>query len=425
MSKQLSKDPAVPEKFHVRFNLAGLVIFSAALVLASGLLAFSLERASSKALSRWLLPIAEAGTVAAPVVPAEIPPWGELKTAEVGLERPEEYIAPRANSRRIAPWIFAGQSPETVRSVLVNAGLSPEQVQTALSPQCLSVKEGRTIIQPSAELVLGLAPEARARLYRELGRNPANEYMKFPLTFTPQSFEAAVVDCQLDPAIAARVRSLAYHRGDTVYFSDVEAALQLIPTEEQRLRLVMSLSRQNTVLVRLQVRPGTDIDKLVSYWTGMPGVRVTNLRPLLESLQRLPEGGTISMLYLLPRFARERLYTFPLSTAAESKMDCAWSSMNFFNETPDDRFSESSYVTSYLAEHYYEVEKATRYGDLVLIADDHQVLHMAVYLADDLVFTKNGANYMQPWTIMHLKDLMAVFSVPDEAHLRIYRNKQF
>jgi hypothetical protein len=223
----------------------------------------------------------------------------------------------------------------------------------------------------------------------------------------------------------ARVRSLSYRRGDIVYFSDLEAALQGIASEDKRLHLVMALSRQTAVMTRLRVRPNSDVDKLVGYWTGSSGVRVTNLRPLLESLQRLPQGGTISLVYLLPRFAREHLYTFPLSTAAESRMDCTWSSMNFFNETPDNRLAESAYTTSYLAEHFYEVEKPTRYGDLVLVADDKSILHMAVYIADDLVFTKNGANYMQPWMIMHLKDLMAVFSVPEAAHILVYRNKQF
>ena len=39
----------------------------------------------------------------------------------------------------------------------------------------------------------------------------------------------------------------------------------------------------------------------VSYWSlSMPLVPSKDLRPLLEAFQRLPEGGTASILYLLP-----------------------------------------------------------------------------------------------------------------------------
>ena len=195
--------------------------------------------------------------------------------------------------------------------------------------------------------------------------------------------------------------------------------------ESNRVHLAQLFSRESAVLARLQISPDTDIEKLIGYWGAAPGVRVKDIRPLLESLKNTPEGGTISLLYFLPQFARQRLYTFPLPPKpGEPRMDCHWSTMNFFRETPDNQFNDSSYTAKYLDEHYYTIAKPNAYGDLIFLLDDkNQALHSAVYIADDLVFTKNGDNYLQPWMFMHLKDLTGMYSSEPPLRMLIYRNK--
>jgi hypothetical protein len=47
---------------------------------------------------------------------------------------------------------------------------------------------------------------------------------------------------------------------------------------------------------------------------------------------------------------------------------------------------------------------------LLFMNDKGQIGHSAVYLADDLVFTKNGNNYTMPWIIMRVADLHAMYS---------------
>ena len=41
--------------------------------------------------------------------------------------------------------------------------------------------------------------------------------------------------------------------------------------------------------------------------------------------------------------------------------------------------------------------------------DCNEIKHSAVFLADDIVFTKNGNNYRQPWMIMRIPDLLATY----------------
>src|SRR6185369_1143907 len=103
----------------------------------------------------------------------------------------------------------------------------------------------------------------------------------------------------------------------------------------------------------------------------------------------------VSLLYFLPQFARQRLYTYPMpSKPGDPAMDCHWSTMNFFNETPDDRFTNPAFTGQFLNENYYTIAKANHYGDLIFFLDrtGNTAIHSAVYLADDIVFTKNGNN---------------------------------
>lgn len=132
---------------------------------------------------------------------------------------------------------------------------------------------------------------------------------------------------------------------------------------------------------------------------------------MLEALKTSPEGGTLSLLYLLPKFARERLYTFPLpSQPTAPMMDRHWTTFNFHNETPDSRFNDPKYTIPYIGTNYYRIAAPSIYGDiLLLINEKNEIKHSAMYLAGDLVFTKNGSSYRQPWMLMHIPDLLATY----------------
>src|SRR2546421_6117613 len=106
------------------------------------------------------------------------------------------------------------------------------------------------------------------------------------------------------------VKELLYPLRGMQCFSDYETVLRRITSEPERFRFITALSRQSAVLVRVRIRHDTDIDKLLGYWGH--GARSKDLRPLLESIQRLQDGATISLMYFLPPFVRERLYTFPV-----------------------------------------------------------------------------------------------------------------
>lgn len=343
---------------------------------------------------------------------------------DILLDRPDEYAAFELDQSRRNEWIFTGRTSAQVRATMQLAGVPDALIDHALSPALAASADGNLIITPDAELLTTLPTAARERLYAELSRDPKNFYMVEPFSLPTANFSALLRGGGLAPETIATIEKLSYTRGARTFFSDVAFVLGQLPDDAARLKVLKTLSRIPAVLVRLRVRPNSDIDKLVSYWAGAPGVLAKDVRPLLESVQRLEGGGTVGLTYLLPPFARERLYTFPRSTRiGEAEMDCHWTAMNFFRATPDDRFLDLAYTSSYIEANYYPIAAPTAYGDLVFVLDAQGgVIHSAVHIAGDIVFTKNGKTFGQPWLLMHLGDLISLYSAGTPPKLIYYRS---
>jgi hypothetical protein len=111
---------------------------------------------------------------------------------------------------------------------------------------------------------------------------------------------------------------------------------------------------------------------------------------------------------MLPLFAQRRLDTFPLGT--DEGRECFWTALNFFSDTPDDRYSDAAYVIATLASQYSPITSAPRFGDLVLTLDSKMTpVHAAVYIADGIVFTKNGQDVTTPWILMRQETMSALY----------------
>jgi hypothetical protein len=406
--------------------LVGLIVFSSSLVLVSSLVSFGLARISSGRIAEagkppaiFLDDMADAG----PRPAGEIPPWGELVSYDVDMDRPDEYIAFELNMNQAPAWVFEGMSRAQVGALMHQCGLTALQIEQALSTNAASVVSNNVIIRPDRDLVSSLSPRTRARLYGELSRFGANHYMQFPFCFPGKSFEEFMSREQDNPGMAM-VRQLLYPRGNARCFSDFEMVVRSLPSDAERVHLAKALSRQSAVLLRVRIRPDTDLDKLLGYWGR--GVQSKDVRPLLESIQRMQNGGTISAIYLLPKFARDRLYTYPFGeNSGDPAMDRHWTTMNFFNEIPDNRFADAQYAAAFLQTNFYRIAQPGLLGDRVFLVDEHgNAIHSAVYIADDIVFTKNGNNFTQPWTLMRLDHLSATYSrLETTPRMIVYRSK--
>jgi len=412
-------------KSTIRLTLVGLIALSVCLVVASAYLTHLLEHHGQPAV---LAPTAASDlTSHASAPPAgEIPPWGELVTLDVELEQPEEYVSFETTTGRTTTWVFTGNTLAQTRSILTQCGMPPDLVDASLAPARVETSSVATTVKPSDEVVLALKPEVRTKLYVTLAQWPANTHMANPYHLTNANFSVLGVNSEVPPEAVTLLKTLTYTQLGHQFFSDPDVVLHQIPSPEGRLHMLKMLTYQTAVLARLRLRPDSDLDKILGYWGSVPGVHAKDLRPLLESIKNTPDGGTLSLLYFLPAFARERLYTSPLPfQAGDVKMDCHWSALNFFNATPDPRFQDNAYASTFIKERCYQIGKPSMCGDLVFLMDSKgQVIHSAVYIADDLVFTKNGVNFAQPWILMRIPTLRGVFTFSEEPQLVYYRRKE-
>jgi hypothetical protein len=389
-----------------QFTLVGLIIFSLALIAAASFVGYKLTATTRPKLTDTFAvdPNDKSRSV-------HVGPWGTLTERNIQLERPVEYLTEEVSQPKPEIWTFNGLNPDAVKALLAKDGLTAAQVAAACAPDCVREEKSGTLLKPSVDFLLSLDAATRAKLYTALAGRNISLYFDYPFIFPGDSIASLYADTRLNPDDLNLLKQLLYANGDARQLSDYEMLMCRIPTVERRVAMAHSLSRQSAVFAGLRIRPDTDIDKLASYWGSVPNVRITDIRPLMEALKALPEGGDLRLYYVMPKFARDRLYTYPLPPQpGDPIMDCHWTTFNFSSDTPDNRFNENDYAVQYIKKNYYQISAPSQYGDILLLLNDkNEVKHSAVFLADDLVFTKNGNNYRQPWMLMHIPDLLATY----------------
>ncbi len=401
------KDNGQDSGNYFRFNLFGLILFSMCLVAGTALTVGKFFGGRQQPFSF---------AVPDPDRPDKTTftsqgPWGELLVQKIKLERPMELITLDDISPEPETWTFHGMTVAQVKALFTTHGLTAEQAAAALAPDRVGSRGGDTVFKPGEDFVLSLSPSQRQQLYAALYGLNVNVYLDYPYIFTQDSLNAIYADPRLNRDDVALLKKLVYPEQGALHLSDFNMLMNQIPTKERRVALTQSLSQQTAALARLCIRPDTDIDKIVSYWGHIPNVHFNDIRPLLEAMKGLPNGGTISLIYFLPPFARERLYTFPVPEAEDPAVkDCHWTTFNFANLKPDNNFTNAGYILQYIKNNYYQISTPSFYGDIVLLMDEKaEIKHSAVYLAADLVFTKYGNNNSQPWMIVRMSDMQAEY----------------
>ena len=351
-------------------------------------------------------------------------PWGELKATRIVIEPPAESLVGYLSYPK-PTWLFKGYSKNDYVQLLHSAGLSDAQLAEIEGAARWNANGEGCAVSPSDTFVLNLSPEARGVLYAALSLFEENLFQHEPFRFrADQSAEWFAKSGVPEPTLEL-VRRLIYRRGNTLLFSDPHLVLPTVSSEIEKVNLLRTLSRQSTLTMQLHVSPDTDIDSLLSYWAPREN-SAKDIKPLLESVVQLPEGFDIDITHFLPRFARKRIYTYPRSDGDKGEMsfDCHWNSMNFWNDPPDDRFASVPYVIHSLETDYATVLDGFRFGDIVLfMKSDTQAIHSAVYIADNIVFTKNGPSPHSPWILMDMETLTSHYETNTDLTIRGYRKK--
>lgn len=346
-------------------------------------------------------------------------PWGELEYIRINIELPDDFAAEEEQSRDTTAWLFGDRTRAQAQAFLSACQL-PDSVHAALAVCQWTESPDGVVLVPNEELLLGLTAVARAKIYAELAKTPRNDLHAWPFVYRQGGFDAWFNQSGLSAATLALVRQVAYSRGSAVCVSDLPLLMARVADPAERRRLVKTLSRKSTLLMKLRIRPDSDVAALTAYWAR--GRHVKDIGPLLESLTKIPGGITVDVSHLLPPFARMRVNSYPApQSAAGPVRDCYWTAFNFFCDEPDPRLAHDPDWPKELAQGYELVETPT-FGDLMLLLKpDGEPFHSAVYIADDVVFTKNGVNAKQPWMLMRLEDMLARYPEDYPVRRAFYR----
>ncbi len=329
-------------------------------------------------------------------------PWGELNSLPILIDPPAEYIQELAYEGHPSTWYFPSTSLDELKGLCQKAALSENQTALLLGNAKPEPKIAGFSVIPTTQLTESLTPASRETLYCALAQHNENVDQVNAFRTAADIFPEWLQALPVSSGTRDLIQRLHYRRGAYYFFSDLPLVLSSGITESERAGLLRALSQESTTLLWLHLDAKSDIDALTAYWGR--GGHENDVRPILEAVAKVPGGNGIDIVQLLPPFARRRLFTYPLTSLHPNiAQDCHWSSANFYNDEPDPRFLDKKIVAAMWHKDYDLVLDHPLFGDLVLFEKKGQIIHSAVFIADDFVFTKNGSRASSPWMFMRIQ----------------------
>lgn len=361
---------------------------------------------------------------AEPVWKAKPGPWGELEVRTVYLEAPDTLLAAVAKPNSVTRWVFEQTTETAVRETLLRCEVPGALVDHLLAP-ARRVAAGNVIsLYPTVEELTSLSPAARGALYAVLAKSPANEYQRDPVYVLGGDLDDWLVAAGLNERQQELFRKLAWRRGEALVFSDIQALLTLAKDDAQVLSTFRAVTRARSLLVELKLPLQSDRQAFLDYWSA--GQAEASQMSFLRAVTQRQAAQTVDITHFFPALIRQRVYTFPeFAQGAKGRLpDCHWTSLNFFNASPNNDYLDMRQAAERLVQAYATIEAPYRYGDVLCFLDGGEGLHTCVYIADDIVLTKNGDSILAPWVLMQVKDVEAIYRRSPDTRIQGFRLKR-
>lgn len=354
-------------------------------------------------------------------------PWGNLKYVFVYLEAPYQLIENFPLPSTTPSWAFPVAELPSLPKLFADAGLQQPLIDFLVSDNNI-VRDGAiAYIKPPIPQLEEMSPESRAIIYSELAKYPENAYHADPVIITGSTVEEWYATSNLRPEIVAKIKKLSYVRTGTIVFSDVSLLLNYAQSDTEARSIFKACTRTRTIMVRLHLDKTSDAEQILEYWSLGIGLRRKDIEPLLNSIIETDGIEDIGLSHLLPALARKLIYTYPGPELAKhgTLPDCHWTSLNFFNYEPHEYLLDTNLATSRVLEQFEPVNEPFRYGDVLFFLDNDtgDAFHSSVYLADDLVYTKNGRNILSPWVIMKIDDVKKIYLYRGNGRIQGFRRR--
>jgi hypothetical protein len=351
-------------------------------------------------------------------------PWGRIDYQPIYLSAPSSFIDDFPMPDIQPVWFFPNGTVDSVRALLAQCGVDPATIQRLLAdPTAHRDAEDVFSIYPTVDELIALKPDTRAALYHELAKSPLNTYYYEPVCIPADGFDEWLRTGGFPPDVGDLIRKLVYRDGDAILFSDFRAVLSHASSDSEARKWVRALTRVRAVIAYLHVDPTDDLTALKRYWSA--NFHRKDSLPMLEAAADIPGGGRLDLTHLFPPLPRRLVYSYttPDIERTGQTPNCHWTSLNFFNYTRQNIFLNLKLASSQVLEDYEQVPVANTFGDVLFFVDaDGNAYHSCVFIADNLVYSKNGENIMMPWILTRLEDIKQVYLRKPGAKIIVYRH---
>lgn len=357
-------------------------------------------------------------------------PWGEFYYVPFTISAPEEALPVRSVEAHGTHWFFKHHTRGDLAKLFDSENIPSGIRDELLDPTRLEEKAEGITVSPTAGALLNLPDDARKRIYRLLGQIPENrtEILLIHKSTLKDRFGGRGISEETRRLF----RKLSCEHGDYLVFSGLATLLTQLRTYEEKAQFLKGITLQQTMLLRIHATPRSDVAALANYWG--KGSKSTDVRTIFQSLSKIPVGTWVNIVMVLPSVPASELYEYPVApdnplAGPAHARDCHWTTFNFFRDPPQLEVTPEDLIKE-LKEHYAPAVGDPRYGDVLLLSTSQgEIIHSCVYIADNIVYTKNGSTAISPWLLEQLPDLLSqyYFMAPEGESLKIssYRNKQF
>ncbi len=348
--------------------------------------------------------------------------WGTLKYERLVLE-PDENILDVASLERQTPWFFKDQSPAQLTTLLQSFGVAETGLASISATQIEARPEG-TLFTPNAEIVTKLSLAAREKIYNTLLDDAEYRRRTNLFLFGPDYLDLTLAQTKLSTTTVQLFRSLLYKRGNLLAFSDAPVVLKTLPDLASKTAFLKMLVRRPALSIHLKLDATPRSNGWLDYWSVHE--RAKEVRMAIQRFVPSGTSGIIDIAELLPSLVRQRLNTFPNSkNKTDTVRNCHWTSLNFFNSPPNDNYLFIEEVEKELQSNYAKINSPPQLGDVVLFRNKaHEIVHSAAFVADNVVFTKNGEGPSQPWCFMRVTEVIDLYTALQGAmSVKVYRRR--
>ncbi len=352
-------------------------------------------------------------------------PWGELLISNIYLEAPDSVIDIAGKPDPVPRWTFPGLSVSMVKDLLIQSGVDLTLVERLTSSTQLKSSGAEIVIYPKLEDLLQIKGAVRDKLYTEIAKYPQNDYYTDPVFILSGDVEEWLVEATLNANQKDVVRQLVWHRGNALVFSNVGVLLGYAQNGEEIKNTLRAITRCMSLVVSKKFPLKQDQrEAFLRYWIGNQpeSPRMTFIKAISRETDI---NDTVDIMHFLPVIMREKLYTFPsLRDGVKGRLpDCHWTSLNFFNLSPRDYYRSTSLAAIQLTQAYNQVSGPYQFGDVLCYTDNGEGLHTCVYIADNIVLTKNGENILAPWVLLTIEDVSKIYKRSPTTQIQAYRLK--